>query len=208
MAGRPLRVVVESGTKRSFASAIDFPGWARPGRDEDAAIEALLQYAERYRRVAKRAGVTVPAATTVDVIERLPGDATTDFGAPSKAASAECVAHTPKERARQAALVQAAWDELADVVASSPETLRKGPRGGGRDTSKIDEHVLGAEQAYKGKLGIRRVMDPSEVRELMLEAIRDGRPPEKDNQWPSAYAARRIAWHALDHAWEIEDRRD
>jgi hypothetical protein len=24
--------------------------------------------------------------------------------------------------------------------------------------------------------------------------------------WPPRYAARRIAWHALDHAWEIEDR--
>lgn len=24
--------------------------------------------------------------------------------------------------------------------------------------------------------------------------------------WPARYAARRIAWHALDHAWEIEDR--
>lgn len=24
--------------------------------------------------------------------------------------------------------------------------------------------------------------------------------------WPARYAARRIAWHVLDHAWEIEDR--
>jgi hypothetical protein len=24
--------------------------------------------------------------------------------------------------------------------------------------------------------------------------------------WPVRYAARRTAWHALDHAWEIEDR--
>jgi hypothetical protein len=24
--------------------------------------------------------------------------------------------------------------------------------------------------------------------------------------WPQRYAARRIAWHALDHAWEIQDR--
>jgi hypothetical protein len=26
--------------------------------------------------------------------------------------------------------------------------------------------------------------------------------------WPQRYAARRIAWHALDHAWEIQDRSD
>src|SRR5438552_2637529 len=24
--------------------------------------------------------------------------------------------------------------------------------------------------------------------------------------WPQRYAARRIAWHALDHAWEMQDR--
>src|SRR5438309_1771782 len=26
--------------------------------------------------------------------------------------------------------------------------------------------------------------------------------------WPQRYAARRIAWHALDHAWEMQDRSD
>jgi hypothetical protein len=26
------------------------------------------------------------------------------------------------------------------------------------------------------------------------------------NGWLPRYAARRIAWHVLDHAWEIEDR--
>ncbi len=25
-------------------------------------------------------------------------------------------------------------------------------------------------------------------------------------KWPSRYALRRIAWHAIFHAWEIEDR--
>jgi hypothetical protein len=24
--------------------------------------------------------------------------------------------------------------------------------------------------------------------------------------WPPRHAARRIAWHVLDHAWEMEDR--
>jgi hypothetical protein len=24
--------------------------------------------------------------------------------------------------------------------------------------------------------------------------------------WPARYAFRRIAWHVLDHAWEIQDR--
>ena len=30
--------------------------------------------------------------------------------------------------------------------------------------------------------------------------------PITERGWPPRYAARRIAWHALDHAWEIEDR--
>ena len=27
-----------------------------------------------------------------------------------------------------------------------------------------------------------------------------------DWKWPPRYAARRLAWHVLDHAWEIEDK--
>ena len=30
--------------------------------------------------------------------------------------------------------------------------------------------------------------------------------PLAGRTWPPRYAARRIAWHALDHAWEMEDR--
>jgi hypothetical protein len=44
----------------------------------------------------------------------------------------------------------------------------------------------------------------------MLAAIRgpsDG-SPIAGKKWPPRYAARRVAWHALDHAWEIEDRSD
>jgi hypothetical protein len=41
----------------------------------------------------------------------------------------------------------------------------------------------------------------------MLDVLRgpsDGEPISK--RWTARFAARRIAWHALDHAWEIEDR--
>ena len=36
-------------------------------------------------------------------------------------------------------------------------------------------------------------------------AASDGRPLVEKG-WLPRYAARRIAWHVLDHAWEIEDR--
>ena len=32
--------------------------------------------------------------------------------------------------------------------------------------------------------------------------------PATETPWPAPYVARRIAWHALDHAWEMEDKRD
>ena len=46
------------------------------------------------------------------------------------------------------------------------------------------------------------------MRAAMLDVLRppsDG-SPLADRRWTARYAARRIAWHALDHAWEIEDR--
>jgi hypothetical protein len=30
--------------------------------------------------------------------------------------------------------------------------------------------------------------------------------PKGGKRWPPAFFIRRVAWHALDHAWEIEDR--
>lgn len=201
-----ITVVVEVGSKKVFASALDFPGWARSGRSEADAIAALVAYAPRFAPVAAAAGVRLPNDLTVDVIERVTGNATTDFGAPAIPAAAEADPGDEAHRARAAALVVAAWAEFARVERVAPRELRKGPRGGGRDTDAIREHVLEAEQAYKGKLGIRGVTDLAAVREAMLAAITAGRAPQRPNDWPSAYAARRIAWHALDHAWEIEDR--
>ena len=40
-------------------------------------------------------------------------------------------------------------------------------------------------------------------RKTILESLGN---PDRGERWPMPYAARRIAWHALDHAWEIEDR--
>jgi hypothetical protein len=64
-------------------------------------------------------------------------------------------------------------------------------------------------------LGIKRrqpAMDDAAaiaaLRQDILEVLRapsDGSPPVPKG-WPSRYAGRRIAWHVLDHAWEIEDR--
>lgn len=202
----PVRVVVETGAKKVFASALAFPGWSRSGRTEHDAIAALIEYRERFAPIAVRAGASVPTGDMVEVVEHLTGNATTDFGAPGIPAAAESDPGSADDRRRDAALVQAAWGYFDEVERAAPRVLRKGPRGGGRDTDAIRTHVFEAEQAYKGKLGIRGITDPAAVRAAMLAAITEGRTPERPNEWPSAYAARRIAWHALDHAWEIEDR--
>ena len=46
----PVEAYVEATGKRAFAGAIDWPGWCRAGRDEDAALEALFDYGARYAR--------------------------------------------------------------------------------------------------------------------------------------------------------------
>jgi hypothetical protein len=208
----PTPVYLELGAKRVFASAADWPGWCRSGKDEERALEALGAASRRYAVVSAEAGVPFPsdAAGAFAVVERIPGSATTDFGAPGGVAAAEADPLTKEEAARQAALVSASWAVFDRVVAGAPAELRKGPRGGGRDRDRIVDHVLDAETAYASKLGVRLskpdATDRAAVaahREKLLEALTAG---NDEKGWPPRYAARRIAWHALDHAWEIEDR--
>jgi hypothetical protein len=202
-----LRVVVEFTDKKVFASALDWPGWARAGRTEEAALEALVDYAERYAPVATTAGLAQPRRIAFDVIERLPGDATTSFGAPAIPASAEREAVTAAAARRLAALVEAAWQYLDEVVARTPEELRKGPRGGGRDRDAMYEHVLNAEDAYARKLGVRlKEAVPRRAAVLSVLAQPSAGWPAEGKGWGTPYAARRICWHALDHAWEMIDR--
>jgi len=103
------------------------------------------------------------------------------------------------------------------VVAAAPAELRKGPRGGGRDTAKIVAHVMDSDGAYANEMGIKvRSFAPDDraaiqaMRQAMLDVLRAARDgePLAGRRWPARYAAHRIAWHALDHAWEIEDRTD
>jgi hypothetical protein len=208
------RVYVEIGSKRSFASAADWPGWCRAGKNEQAALEALAAYAPRYAPVTRIARVAFPARAPLsfDVIERLRGDATTDFGAPGAIAKAESRPLTAKETDRMLALLEACWTALDRVVAKAPESLRKGPRGGGRDRDKICEHVLGAESAYAQRLGLKLPQpdfrDAGAVRAFRKAILEGVHAPRKEARWPTPYAVRRTAWHALDHMWEIEDRSD
>jgi hypothetical protein len=197
-----LKVYLEVGARRTFACSLDWPGWCRSGRGEAAALEALEEYAPRYAPVAKTAGLALPRRIAFEVVERLPGTATTDFGAPGEVPKADGKPLTRRQAERLADLVEASWKALDRVAARAPARLRKGPRGGGRDRDAIVQHVLDAETAYARKIGVR--VGQPDLRPAVLDALRSRAEPERG--WPLRYAARRIAWHALDHAWEMEDR--
>jgi hypothetical protein len=214
----PITVLVETSPKRVFTAALEWPGWVRSGRDEDAALAALAAYAPRFAPVAVAAGWPLPGdgvALEYRVEGRVEGNATTAFGAPDACGTADRRSVDEADARRLASLVTAAWTALDDVVARAPAELRKGPRGGGRDRDRVVSHVLGSEKSYARTIGLRLSeadpADPSTVAAqraailAVLGAPSDG-SPLAGGKWPLRYAARRIAWHVLDHAWEIGDR--
>lgn len=208
----PIRVGIETTDKKAFASALDWPGWSRAGKTPEGALDALIATRDRYAAVAALAGEAPPDDAPFEVIEETQGDATTAFGAPSIVFDADREPLTATEAARQAALVEAAFATFDRVIAAAPSELRKGPRGGGRDRDKIVEHVHGAHEGYTRPAGARvdNGATDADRRAAMLRVLSapsDGAPGE-GAKWPRRYAARRIAWHALDHAWEVEDRSD
>jgi hypothetical protein len=224
MASKPISVYLEIGAKRVFAGALEWPGWSRSGRDEDAALAALLAYGSRYRTAVRPAarGLIVPETRSgLDVLERLEGNATTDFGAPGIPPAADARPIDAAELERQEALLQGSWRALDRAVrAATGASLAKGPRGGGRELEAIVRHVVEAEAGYLHALGMRyagddalRPTDAGPVRRAVLDALaaapRSGRVPQGPRggkRWTVRFFIRRATWHVLDHAWEIEDR--
>lgn len=209
----------EVGAKKAFVWAIDWPGWCRAGKSVELAREALVDHAPRYAKVVKVARLALPSVAVDNLrsVDTAAGGGGTDFGVPSEITKADRRRVTAAQAARLASLVEAAWTVFDRVAASAPAELRKGPRGGGRDRDKMIGHVIEADHAYAREIGIR-VKEPTfgdraaveAEREAVLELLSqpsDG-GPLADRKWTQRYAARRIAWHALDHAWEMEDRSD
>jgi hypothetical protein len=219
----PLRVVLEIVRTRAFAVAVDWPGLTRGGRDEDAALDALMRAAPRY--AAALAVTGVPFGPPGDrgglaVVDRLAGTAGTEFGAPSVHLPGDDEPLAAEELDRQASILRAGWAALEAAAALyAGDELRKGPRGGGRDLPKIAEHVRGADEAYLVKLGSRppkRPAGPAPLEELhaaalaALQARALGLPVPNASRavslWSPRWYVRYATWHWLDHAWEIEDR--
>ena len=217
-------VYLEIAPKRTFAGAVDWPGWARHGRTEDEALASLLESAPRYARALKgsRLGFKAPVAPAqLEVVERLAGNATTEFGAPAVAPSCDaeraCDAATLK---RFETILHCCWRAFeAAVAAAEGVELAKGPRGGGRTLEQIVAHVVEADAAYLAALGWKAPKggEPAArlaaTREAIVAALRasaGGEIPEAGprggRRWTARYGARRIAWHVVAHAWEVERR--
>ncbi len=218
-------VYLEIGKKRTFAGAVDWPGWCRAGRDEAAALQALSDYAPRYARLLHAARIEFQPPTALSglaVVERLEGNTTTDFGAPDVAPSGDTRPVDEAGLRRFQTLLAACWQAFdVAVQAATGQELRKGPRGGGRDLEGIVRHVMGAEAAYLARLAWKFKKPEAETlgeelartRQAVLDALAaaahgqvPARGPRGGIIWPPRYFARRVAWHVLDHAWEIEDR--
>jgi hypothetical protein len=221
----PLSAYLEVGSKRVFAGALAWPGWCRSARDEDGALEALLAYGTRYAKAVAgaRQGFTAPSAQTqVEVVERLEGNATTDFGAPGIPPKADDRPLDAAELKRRLAILKSSWaafDRAAETHRRA--SLRKGPRGGGRELPAIRTHILEADRAYLSSLGGVYPKEAAGGEDALMKGVREamlgeltsrarGEPPAKPRRsgrhWTPSYTIRRSAWHALDHAWEIEDR--
>jgi hypothetical protein len=204
-----IAVTLEVTPKKVFASALDWPGWSRGGKDEAGAIAALEACRARYGKVAALAGHPLPSAVEYRVVERQEGNANTTFGVPALPATHDVAAVTSADAARLADLLAAAWRVFDEIVAVSQPILTKGPRGGGRDRDVVVEHVWNGEDAYRPKIGLLRRRSAGETvaqhRPTVQAAFR-GAASGYEGRWPIRYAARRFVWHVLDHAWEIEDR--
>jgi hypothetical protein len=217
-------VYLERGAKRTFAGALDWPGWCRQGPNETDAMAALLAYGPKYASIlaGTRLGFAAPRELTqLVVVERLPGTAGTDFGVPSVAPTVDqdrsCSASDLK---RFEKVLRAAWRAFDEAVTSaSGKTLATGPRGGGRSLDAIVRHVVEADAGYLGAVGwkVSKAANPRErlaaTREAIIAALKasatgeiPSKGPRGGTRWTARYFVRRVAWHVIAHAWEIERR--
>lgn len=206
---------IEVGSTRVFATAIDWPGWSRSARDEAGATDALVEHGPRYKAAIGKRIALPKSAKDIKVVERSKGSGNTDFGVPaSPRVDAQPV--DARELKVLIAILESCWAAFdAAVAAAKGKTLSTGPRGGGRPLAKIRAHALEGDHSYLSRLGGSAPPSASldAVRAEFIDALdarRRGELPDNGPRggarWTPREAVRRSAWHALDHAWEIEDR--
>jgi hypothetical protein len=217
----PVRTVVERGPKdkKSVAFAVDWPGWSRGAKTADAALETLEAYRPRYRPIAVAAGLAeeFDKAGKLKVVEDKVGTGSTDFwGISFSPCSLETEPMKERELDRKIALLTACWAHFDAVAARVSEEMRKGPRGGGRDRTRIWRHTIRTEsEDFAKKVGLRipeeGALEPKALRsyrEAYIEAIRAYNAGEgkRMRSWNLPFLLRHSGFHTMDHAWEMEDK--
>lgn len=214
------RVLVERGNKKVFATAVDWPGWSRGAKTNEEALARLIEYGPRYKRSVGTAAASLElprSITDLDVVLDTKGDANVDYGVPHTIVELDRDAVSDAELEREIGLLEAAWNAFEAAAANAAgKTLTSGPRGGGRRVAQMVDHVHEADRAYIGALGAKapptdagRSATTSAFIDALHAKVRGELPerrPRGGERWPARYAIRRSAWHALDHAWETEDR--
>jgi len=217
-----VRTVVQHGPKdkKVAAFAIDWPGWSRGAKTAPAAVELLEAYRERYRPVARIAGLEAELDATggLEIVEDHVGVGSTDFWGISFAPSSFEQEPMPEDEIeRKLSLLRAAWTHFDETASRVSAEMRRGPRGGGRNRDEIIRHVLGWERAdLVRRVGV--VAEPAvppepeglrSHRDEFVAALRAynaaGRTAGGRN-WTIALLLRHTAFHLLDHAWEMEDK--
>ncbi|HJR15419.1 MAG TPA: hypothetical protein VJ808_01095 [Gemmatimonadales bacterium] len=220
----PVDVYLECGAKRTFAAALDWPGWCRQGPNAADALAALLAYGPRYASIVAdtRLGFSAPSdVAQLVVVERLTGTPTTDFGAPGVAPSVDHDRSlSPADLERFEKILGAGWRAFDSAVKSARgKTLATGPRGGGRSLEAIVAHVKDADASYLSAVGWKapKAAKPAEqltaTREAILAALKasaageiPAHGPRGGARWTARYFVRRVAWHVMAHVWEVERR--
>lgn len=208
-----------------FAGAVEWPGWCRSGRSAELALQALLDSGSRYSQILQSTelGFEAPErASSLNIVERLDGNSTTDFGAPDVPLSTDKKPIDANELHRLQTLLKSCWVAFDEaVIMADGMQLRKGPRGGGRDLTRIIDHVLMADASYLKRIGWKmQNVDEGKLKERLdrirkeileaFEAAAQGElpvvGPRGGKRWVPRFFVRRVAWHVIDHAWELEDR--
>ena len=217
-----VRTVIDHGPKdkRVVAVAVDWPGWSRGAKTTDVAIKTLESYRVRYRPIAALAGMEreFDAAGPLEMIEEKVGTGSTDFWGISFSPAA--MEQDPMSEAgleRGIKLLQACWSYFDSVAARVSPQMRKGPRGGGRERDEIVRHQFRVESLdFAKQVGLQIEDGPVLAGEALrqyredylagMRAYNTGEIKRRMRSWTLAFLIRHSAFHALDHAWEMEDK--
>ena len=179
-----IAVALEIGPdRRVFAQALDWIGWCRAGKDDETTLHQLVIAGPRYAPVAARAGLTFtipPSFESFQVVERVQGTATTDFGAPAVPLTSDQKPLMEGDIERLISLLTACWATFDDVLQRVPTDLHDGKPERGRSPSAIRLHLLETEPMHLSAFGpafrqpdLARVAEQeTAVREQILAELR------------------------------------